>query len=234
MPSLVQRVQTVDEVVATMTRLEEALPRSDGLWWFNHLYLRVTLGVRSAIGSTAFGDPRFLDRLDVAFGNLYFDAVSAGDANPDAAPPAWKPLLRLRQAAGIEPLQFALAGMNAHINRDLPVGIVAVCQELGGAPEVWSVSHDDFERVNGILESVEGQVKGEFLSGALGKIDAATAPLDDRVAMWNVRAARANAWTNAQVLWTLRPTPALRVDYFEKLDRFTGFASRGLLSAKVV
>ena len=52
--------------------------------------------------------------------------------------------------------------------------------------------------------------------------------------MWKVRAARDAAWTNAQVLWTLRTNPALRRDYFEKLDRFTGFASRGLLSAKVV
>jgi len=234
MPTLIQRAQTVDEVVATMTRLEQTLPRTDGVWWFNHLYLRVTLGVRAAIGSTTFEDPRFLDRLDVTFGNLYFDAMSAGDGNPDAAPAAWRPLLRARHAGGIEPLQFALSGMNAHINRDLPAGIVSVCEELGGDPDVPSARHADFERVNGILESVEAEVKGEFLTGALGKVDAATAPVDDRVAMWKVRAARDAAWTNAQVLWTLGTNPVLRRDYFEKLDRFTGFASRGLLSAKVV
>jgi len=32
------------------------------------------------------------------------------------------------------PLQFALAGMNAHINRDLPAAIVATYGELGGVP----------------------------------------------------------------------------------------------------
>ena len=112
---------------------------------------------------------------------------------------------------------------------DLPAGIVSVCEELGGAPEPCGARHDDFERVNGILETVEEQVKAEFLTGALVKLDALTAPLDDRVAMWNVRAAREAAWTNAQVLWTLQPTSPLGRDYFNRLDRFTAFASRGLL-----
>ncbi len=232
MTAIVQRpARTVDDVVATMTQIERTLPSSDGVWWFNHLYLRVTLGVRAAIGGAAiFHDPHFLDRLDVVFGNLYFDALAAGDSSPNQAPPAWRPLLQQRHAACVAPLQFALAGMNAHINRDLPAGIVAVCEELGGAPLPSGAWHDDFERVNGILQTVEAQVKAELLTGAIGKIDTLTSPVDDRVAMWNVRAARDAAWTNAQVLWALKPAPALGGDFFDRLDRFTGFASCGLLA----
>jgi hypothetical protein len=230
--TIVQRpARRVDDVVATMTQIERTLPSSDGVWWFNHLYLRVTLGVRAALaGAAVFKDPSFLDRLDVVFGNLYFDALAAGDSDPDRAPPAWRPLLQARHAAHVAPLQFAIAGMNAHINRDLPAAIVAVCEELGGAPAPFGARHDDFERVNGILETVEALVKAEFLTGAIGKVDRLTSPVDDRVAMWNVRAARGAAWTNAQVLWTLKPTPALGDDYFDRLDRFTGFAGCGLLA----
>jgi hypothetical protein len=195
--------------------------------------LRVTLGVREAMSastSTAFGDPAFLQRLDVVFANLYFDALAAGDGTPDAAPPAWRPLLSSRGAAHVHPLQFALAGMNAHINRDLPWGIVTVCDQMGGAPRPADTRHDDFERVNGILETVEARIKEEFATGVIATVDALTAPVDDQLAIFSVRAARDTAWTNAEVLWALKPTPALQQDYFDRLDRFTGFAARGLLA----
>jgi hypothetical protein len=222
---------SIDEVVGVMTAIELALQKSDGLWWFNHLYLRVTLGVRAAMTtSTSFRDTAFLERLDIVFADLYFDALAAGDGRPDAAPPAWRPLLSLRTAAHVHPLQFALAGMNAHINRDLPWGIVTVFEQMGGAPRPADTRHDDFERVNAILETVEGQIKDEFATGVIATVDALTAPVDDRLAIFSVRAARDTAWTNAQVLWALKPTPALQQDYFDRLDRFTGFAARGLLA----
>jgi len=220
---------SIDDVVRVMTAIDTALAPTDGLWWFNHLYLQVTLNVRTAMTATAFNDAAFLERLDIVFANMYFDAVAAGEGDAGAAPPAWRPLLAARTAADLHPLQFALAGMNAHINRDLPAGIVTVFEQLGGTPRPSDVRHDDFERVNAILEVVEAQIKGEFSTGVVGKIDAIGGPIDDRVAMWSVRAARATAWTNAQVLWSLKRKPALRHDYFDRLDRFTGFAARGLL-----
>jgi hypothetical protein len=223
-------VTSIEQAVGLMSAIDAALPLSDGVRWFNHLYLRVTLAVRTAMGQAqGFHDPAFLDCLDVVFANLYFDAIAAADGNPSAAPPAWRPLLRARSTEGLHPLQCALAGMAAHINRDLPAGIVAVYKQLGGAPTDLDRRHDDFERVNGILETVEAAVKTEFATGLVGRIDALAAPVDDRIAMWNVRAARDAAWTNAQVLWTLRPMPALAHDYFDRLDRFTEFAASGLL-----
>ena len=73
---------SIDEVVGVMTAIELALPKSDGLWWFNHLYLRVTLGVRAAMTTTSFRDPAFLERLDIVFADLYFDALAAGGGSP--------------------------------------------------------------------------------------------------------------------------------------------------------
>src|SRR6185436_21054921 len=115
-----RRASSIAEAVDIMTALDNELSDRDGVWWFNHLYLRVTLAVRDAVTTTTFRDPLFLERLDVVFANLYFDAVAAGDADPQAAPSAWRPLFESRHKGGILSIQFALAGMNAHINRDLP------------------------------------------------------------------------------------------------------------------
>ena len=52
-------------------------------------------------------------------------------ATPADTPSAWVPLFAQRSRRGVAPLQFALAGMNAHINRDLPVALVTTCRELG-------------------------------------------------------------------------------------------------------
>jgi hypothetical protein len=224
-----RRAATITDVVDIMTEIERALPQTDGLWWFNHLYLRVTLAVRGEMTATTYRDPVFLERLDVKFANLYFDAVAVGDSRPDAAPSAWRPLFECRHNRGLMSLQFALAGMNAHINRDLPAGIVASYEGLGGAPGDAGDRHVDFLKVNDLLQAVEAEIKVEFATGIVALIDAAGGDVDDAVAMWNVRAARDAAWTNAEVLWSLRPTPTLHDAFFMRLDKFTGFASRGLL-----
>jgi hypothetical protein len=225
----VRRATTVTDVVDIMELLDRELSDADGLWWFNRLYLRVTLAVRSAVTTTTFRDPAFLERLDVVFANLYFEAIAAGDTDPLAAPSAWRPLFASRHQPGILSIQFALAGMNAHINRDLPAGIVATYVATDGAPGQTGARYADFERVNDLLETVEAQIKVEFSTGVVGLVDSAAGDVDDAVAMWKVRAARATAWTNAEVLWALRTSPALRDAFFGRLDSFTGFAGRGLL-----
>lgn len=225
----VRRATTVTEAVDIMEMLDRELSDADGVWWFNRLYLRVTLAVRSAVASTTFRDPVFLERLDVVFANLYFDAVAAGDSDPRAAPSAWRPLFESRHERGLLSIQFALAGMNAHINRDLPAGIVATYLATDGAPGQADARHADFRRVNDLLETVEAQIKGEFSTGIVGLVDAVAGDVDDAVAMWKVRAAREAAWTHAEVLWALRTSPVLRDAFFARLDRFTGFAGRGLL-----
>ena len=51
-----------------------------------------------------------------------------------AMPTAWQPLFERRADPGIEPIQFALAGMNAHINHDLPLAVVATCPTWTARP----------------------------------------------------------------------------------------------------
>ncbi len=221
---------SVDDVIQTLTDINQLLADDDGLKWFNHLYLAVTTAVRDSLGKATFNDSPWLSQLDVVFANLYLDALGKAESNVSAAPSAWRPLFAARPDKCLAKIQFALAGMNAHINRDLPAAIVQIYQATGGAPNRGDRHHADYERVNGILEAVETQVKQEFTTGLIGVVDAAAGPLDDRLAMWSVRAARDAAWTHAELLWNLRHLPVLRSDFLKTLDNFTGFASRGLLT----
>jgi hypothetical protein len=223
------RAAKVDDVVDIMTTIDRQLPNGDGVRWFNHLYLQVTLAVRSEVKTGTYADPAFIERLDVVFANLYFEAYAAGQTAVSSVPSAWRPLFECRGELRIHPLQFALAGMNAHINRDLPLSIVATYSAVGGAPTDRDARYADFCRVNSLLEAVENQVRADYSTGIVAVVDAAAGQADSAAAMWKVRNAREAAWTNGEVLWTLRRRPVLRDAFFSRLDGLTSLAGRGLL-----
>jgi hypothetical protein len=222
-------VGRLEDVLARMTAIDQALPPTDGVACFNKLYLEVTRNVLGAVGQATFADPRFLPALDVAFANLYFAALSAFEGGSPDTPRAWRPLFESRSSATIAPIQFALAGMNAHINRDLPVALVQTFAAIGGNPGEDSAQHGDFERVNGILATTEKAVKDSYFDPLMRRLDAEFDGVDDVVAIWSVAAAREAGWTNGQVMWHLRDLGLVERSYLATLDRTVGFASRGLL-----
>ena len=222
---------TVEEVIARLRVLASA-SHTDGVSAFAGLYLAVTEGVRSGLARATFANPAFLTRLDTAFAGLFFDALDSYTRAPQAAPRAWAPLFEQRSRRTIAPLQFALAGMNAHINRDLPVAVVSTCVEFGIEVRSDGPEHADFEAVNALLAQTELRIKNRFLTGWVRVVDRLIHPfgrLDDVIAMWNIEQARGAAWANAETLWALRGSPDLSSQFFLTLDRTVGLASRGLL-----
>ena len=227
-----QAPSSVPEVIERLSRIEASAPHADGVACFARLYRRVTEGVNAELAGQVFADRPFLERLDVCFAGLFLAAVDANDTDPATTPPAWAPLFAQRSRRGISPLQFALAGMNAHINRDLPVALVTTCRELGHDLAEHTPEHADFERVNALLAQVETEVKSAYLPKPLARLDRLVHRfhrIDDVIAMWDVRRARDAAWTNGQALWALRAEPSLATEFLESLDRMVGFAGRGLL-----
>jgi hypothetical protein len=222
-------VSSIEDVVARMTAIDQVLPPTDGISCFNTLYLAVTKKVLSGVGQATFTDPAFLNALDVAFATLYFAALSKFETGSPDTPHAWSPLFEARSTPTIAPIQFALAGMNAHINRDLPVALVDTFTAIGVAPSEQSAQYADFERVNGLLATTEKQVKDLYLDGLMRKLDTEFDGVDDVVATWSVAAARRAAWTNGEVIWHLRSIGPIEDTYLATLDRSIGFASRGLL-----
>jgi hypothetical protein len=222
----------IAEVIRRLRVIEASASPSDGVVCFARLYREVTEGVGAQLTRAGFADARFLETLDVRFAGLFFSALDSYVQEPASTPSAWFPLFAQRSSRGIAPLQFALAGMNAHINRDLPVALVATCRELGLDLRESSAQHADFERVNALLAHVEARVKRQYVTGWLAWVDRIVHRfhrIDDIVAMWDVGRARDAAWTNAQALWALDDEPPLASDYLLALDRMVGFAGRGLL-----
>ena len=224
---------SVTEVLERQKEIDSSLPSSDGVKWFNKLYLDVTQQVASEVPGRHQAATGFLEALDVAFGNLYFAAYdAAGDGALPADYPfhAWKPLFEARFAKGIAPVQFALAGMNAHINHDLAIGICETCAARGAEPSDDSPEHEDYESVNSLIAKAEKRVKAWMMTGLLEELDRAFNPVDDVVAVWDVEKARDAAWVSAKMIWSLRKAPSLRKDYEAANDHVIGFAGRALLT----
>lgn len=216
-----QPLNTIAEVIRVMQQIDASLDPQDGLKWFNLLYLKVTESVLKVTAD--WEDAAWLTRLDVVFAQLYFNALYLPTAR------AWRPLLQARRRSGIAPIQFALAGMNAHINYDLPRAVVIACVERGITPAESTPQHRDFERVNLLLEKVEGEVKDFLATGLVGVVDQKLGRIDDVIAIWKIRKARDTAWDNAELLWHLRNANLPRELFDRNLANLVELSSRGLL-----
>lgn len=219
----------VVDVARRLRELEEALPERDGVRAFTHLYRAVTEAVDEQVAPATFADAPFTRRLDVVFANLYLGALREHVLGRRRPPRAWAPLFEARSRRRIAPIQFALAGMNAHINRDLPLALVETCRAQRVAPRRGGPQHADFRAIDRLLAETEARVRSEFATGLVGVADEALGDVDSVVAMWNVRRARAAAWVNGETLWALRDLPFAAGRFVVTLDRMVGFAGRGLL-----
>jgi hypothetical protein len=229
--SLIGNVNTIEDVVAAMRAIEAALPERDGVRWFNLLYRRVTEAVQTDAGQ--WEDWPFLQRFDVEFAKLYFEAVVSWESDRARTARAWRPVFQARSDEKVIPLQFALAGMNAHINNDLVIALDRLAQSDRQYPMRDGKRYRDFQRVNDVLERVEAELRPLLATGVIHDIDVALGDLDTLLAIWKVRNARETAWTNGEVVWHLRTAPHLRGEYLARLDRMVGFAGRGLLAPAV-
>jgi hypothetical protein len=222
-------VDPIDAVAARMEEIAAPLDVSDGVARFNELYLAVTRAVAVDTGADTFEAPGFISRLDVVFADLYFAAVDDSVAGR-ALPKAWAPLFEQRHAKRVAPLQFAIAGMNAHINHDLALALVSTSRKLGFELDRGTPQHRDYVSVDAVLQRVQDEIKERFTTGIVKDIDVTFGRVDDMVANWSVGRARDNAWTQAQTLAALERMPGLRKQFELALARNVGFAGRALLT----
>jgi hypothetical protein len=224
-PDVVGRFTTIDEALARMREVHATLDPGDGVAAFSRMYLQVTELVRANVTDGFFENTAFITKLDVVFAGLYLDAVETPTPTQ-----AWAPVFELRRAPKRLPIQFALAGLNAHINNDLPLAVVAACRALRLTPDSPGVCAD-YNRVNELLAAVQQQVRESFLEGVALEVDREhVAPVANLVGAWSINRARDAAWTNARVLWELDGVEPLRSDYAATLSRSVGLAGRLLLS----
>jgi len=220
---------TIADVIAVMQNIDQLLPSNDGLKWFNKLYLMVTQQIDSAPLSDGWEDAAWLTRLDVVFAGLYFAAITDWlKQNPDLAS-SWEALFEARNRTGIDRIQFALAGMNAHINHDLPQAVVDTCQETSIPPQHGTNQYNDFTALNTTLDSMIESAKKLLRVRLLGDELPPVSALDDTLAAWSVAAAREAAWNNAELIWHLSDAPLISSAFLGTLDGLTAVASKALL-----
>ena len=211
-----------------MEQIDAALPAADGLACFNRMYLDVTQQVKARVTQGFFADAAFLEHLDVVFANIYFTAVDTAATASADLPAAWAPLLEARTDTGIYPIQFALAGMNAHINHDLPIAVVQTCADLGSGPEDGS-HHADYQKVDALLGAADQAVRQSFESSVVLAADQRAQAVLDLVGNWSINSARDVAWDTALGLWAARPIAVVEDLMMNALARTVAMASRCLL-----
>jgi hypothetical protein len=234
-PSLLAAVQTtpqsIPDVIQILETIESICADGDGLKWFNWLYLQVTQAVEtrgSASGAGSFTDPAWIVALDVAFANHYFAAIQSSLSGAPT-PGCWQALFNLRNQTSLARIQFALAGMNAHINHDLPQAVLSTCQATAIAPLHGTTQYTDYTALNTTLDSLVNAAKTTLRVRLLGDSIPPVSALDNTLAAWSVASAREAAWNNAELLFHLADAPLLATAFLGTLDGLTALASKTLL-----
>lgn len=219
--------QTIAGVIAVMKSIDALLPENDGLKWFNRMYLMVTEQVDLNPPGGAWQNPVWLERLDVVFAEFYFAAVADCLSGKEAAA-SWQTLFEARFEAGIDRIQFALAGMNAHINHDLALALLKTDADLNMVPAPDGPEHRDYEAVNELLNNLLPQVLTMLATDALGSLAQDTGKIGRILAYWNICRARDVAWDFAGHLRGL--TGVASDTALEMQDAITGALGRAILA----
>jgi hypothetical protein len=219
---------TIADVIARMQAIDALLPPNDGLKWFNRLYLMVTQQVDVHPPDGAWRSPIWLTRLDVVFAGLYFSAT-AGFLAGQPVPAAWSALFAARFQTGIDRIQFALAGMNAHINHDLALALLATDAELNVVPAPDSPEFADYQSVNGLLKTLMPPTLTMLATDTLGVLAEDTGKIGRLLAFWDICQARDLAWDFANHLRSL--AGLTRDAALTAQDTMTGALGRALLAA---
>lgn len=213
-----------------MRELASSLPDGDGVGCFNTMYLQVTEAVAAQLDAGNFADPVFMDRLDVNFANLYLDAYARHTSDDSSAVcSSWRALFDRRSDDRVQPLQFALAGMNAHINHDLPIAVTMTARELGRPPTSGGI-YEDFVAVNNVLADADNAVRERLQGPIVSALDSVCGPLDDALSSWGIARARAAAWRQALRLWEALDEPERYQRLLNAIDRLVAAAGTCLLT----
>ncbi|KAA1418169.1 hypothetical protein FE697_020240 [Mumia zhuanghuii] len=221
--------KSVDGVISRLREIDAGLPAKDGVAVFNRMYLTVTERVAAVIADPASAGTRFRDAetmasLDVGFANHWLAAID-DDAAGRRVAPAWRPLFESRGARRLS-IQYAVAGMNTHIEHDLPIAVVDTCRAGGLEPDDI---HADYETVNDILAQVESSIRRSFLDASGRAVDDRVGPVVHLISTWKIDKARDLAWVTAETIWALRRTRILRGRFLDGLGHTVGMTSRALL-----
>jgi len=193
----------VNSVVQDMKSRMDALTREQAyLREFLGTYQRTTLAVGKAVDEGYFEDPAWVERWDVAFAELYLQALDAY-LSGSTPPRPWR--LAFDARPDLPALRHVLLGINAHVNYDLPQALLAVISDADFSDSSLMASRRrDHERIDSVLagrvaaEDAELAVQGRSLT------DRILQPLNRLSSKRFLREARTKVWHNTVELRAAR------------------------------
>jgi hypothetical protein len=222
--------RTIDDVVAGLSTLERVFrERRDRRGVFASAYLGITEAVkRQSDAGGFFEDDEWVRAYDVAFGNLYRQALldfERGDHQK--VPKSWRFSFETALSGDALVFQDLLLGINAHINHDLSLALV----ECSIEPK--DRRFRDHTKVNEALsvatDALQDRVAALY-APALRMLDQVAGRLDEDLAGFSVRKARQACWDNAVLLAGAR-TDAERAAVLRRMDDASAVLARLILSA---
>jgi hypothetical protein len=199
-----------------MPPIDDLLLRMDGLLqpmratgderrYFLATYMRTTLAVKHEIERGGFVDGAWTERWDIAFADLYLDALDEGNAGRPVPGPWRVAFESANTTPRVPPIRHLLLGMNAHINYDLPQALIQVItdQEFDD-PALVARRSRDHEHIDAILSSrvaaEDGELKKVEQPGDRTLLDHVLTPFNRAGSKRFLKEARGKVWRNAHAL----------------------------------
>jgi Family of unknown function (DUF5995) len=191
--------RVIDALIERMRVLLEALEAAgDRKRIFHATYLRTTIAVAAQIRRPGgFVDPEWTECWDVAFADLYLEALEQAQAGERPSRP-WA--VAFGAPPGLPVLNRLLLGMNAHINYDLPQALLAVITDTEfHDAELIARREADHKAIDDILAArvpAEGDELRE-MAGPGSQLDRLLSRFNQAGTKRFLREARQKVWANA-------------------------------------
>jgi uncharacterized protein DUF5995 len=191
----------IDDLIERMQVLLEPLQEAnDPRRYFHATYMRTTIAAAEEIKRGGFIDNDWVERWDVAFADLYLDALEADTAGLQPTRP-WK--IAFAASPDLPALRHVLLGMNAHINFDLPQALIAVISdEEFGDQALIARRAADHKAIDRVLAARVGAEDDELtkISGPPPLLDRMLRPFNRLGTRRFLRESREKVWANALAL----------------------------------
>jgi hypothetical protein len=205
--------RTIDDVIAALdVVIAHARADHSRLGFFAVMYRNVTVRVKQAIAAGRFEDGPRMERLDVVFAARYLDALAAWRAQRPVSL-AWKLAFDAAERRRPIILQHLLLGVNAHINLDLGLAVVAM-----STPESLASLQRDYQEITALLLDMIDAMQQRLnrVSPWLRLLDVVGHRTDRVLCGFGIDAARKLAWDSAVDL--MRCDSASRTEQQQALD----------------
>jgi hypothetical protein len=228
-PEVVKRLEEIRDYAASTSLLGE----NDGIASFAKLYHVITRRVGEMVESGEFHSSPFLVRLDLEFAERFFQALRRYAADIHTAPGVWRVLFDNRSDPNVAPVNFAVLGVNAHINFDLAHALIATWRHVAPDGEgTENAQYHDYRIINEVFRMEMDGLREELDSLLSHGPDGA--PWDvgaNWLADLVVTFTRDLAWDEAKGVWERGASPEECKASERRLDSMATLIGQGVLHA---